>query len=149
MVREIFFLIGGTMNSGIPGLLVKAVFGNELTVEFIPVSKRGNGVSLAESDISKTILKEFNERSENISKAGFIDSEYEKFCKSIRFILSEYLCRFWQNITKIDKLLNGMITRQIYSSKKLNMMQNFIECEAHRELFLRYLMAEKRKMSNK
>jgi len=121
------------------GLLVKAVFGNEMSVDFIPISKRENGVSLAEADISKTILKDFYERSENISKAGFIDSEYDKFCKSMGLFYLSTFGGFGRIPRGINKVLNGLITRQIYSSKKLNMMQNFIECEAHRELFLRYL----------
>ena len=126
------------------GLLVNAVFGNELTVEFIPVCKRGNGVTLPETNISKTILDEFNKRSENISKTGFVETEYEKFCKSYGlFYLSTY-AGFGRILRKIDKILNGMLTRQIYSVRKLNMIRNFIECEAHRELFLRYLMGRKK-----
>jgi poly-gamma-glutamate synthesis protein (capsule biosynthesis protein) len=46
---------------------------------------------------------------------------------------------FGRILRRVDKLLHGMITRQIYSLKKMNMIQNFIECEAHRELFLKYL----------
>lgn len=126
------------------GLLVNAVFGNELTVEFIPVCKRGNGVTLPEPDISKTILDEFNKRSENISKSGFVETEYEKFCKSSGLFYMGAFAGFGRILRKIDKILNGMLTGQIYSVKKLNMIRNFIECEAHRELFLRYLMVRKK-----
>ena len=121
------------------GLLVNAVFGNELSVEFIPICRNGNGVSLPESKISETILKDFYERSENITKAGFIVSEYEKFCKSSGLFYMGAFAGFGRIIRKMDKILNGAFTGLIYSSKKLDMIQNFIECEAHRELFLRYI----------
>jgi hypothetical protein len=125
-------------------LLVNAVFGTELSVDFIPVSKKGNGVALPGSNISEAILKDFYQRSENISKAGFIDAEYEKFCKSNGLFYLSVFAGFGRISRRIDKLLNGLITRQIYSSKKLNMIQNFIECEAHRELILRYLHTKRK-----
>jgi len=126
-------------------LLVNAVFGKELSVEFIPVCKNGNGVSIPESALSDTILKEFNRRSEYISKPGFIDAEYERFCKSNGLFYLGAFAGFGRILRGIDKLLKGRITRLLYSSKKLYMIQNFVECEAHRELFLKYLHANRKK----
>jgi poly-gamma-glutamate synthesis protein (capsule biosynthesis protein) len=48
-------------------------------------------------------------------------------------------------LRKVDRMTNGMITNRLYSLKKLNMMQNFIECEAHRELVLKYLNLRRRR----
>jgi poly-gamma-glutamate capsule biosynthesis protein CapA/YwtB (metallophosphatase superfamily) len=126
-------------------LLVNAVFGKELTVEFIPVCKKGNGVSLPESVLSQTVLKEFNQRSENILKPGFVEAEYDRFCKSNGIFYLGAFAGFGRILRRIDKLLNGMLTRLLYSSKKLYMLQNFVECEAHRELFLRYLHVNRKK----
>ena len=120
-------------------LLVKADFGNKMSVEFIPVSKNGNGVKLAEVNDSETILNEFHNRSENITKAGFIDTEYEKYCTTNGLFYLGSLAGLGRITRKIDRMLNGIITRQIYSIDKLNMLQNFIECETHRELVLKYL----------
>ena len=126
------------------GLLVNAVFADELTVEFIPTSKKGNGVTLPDPGIRESVLKDFYERSENISRTGFVESEYEKFCRSNGLFYMGAFAGFSRIPRRIDKALNGNLTKLIYSMKKLNMMENFIECEAHRELFLRYL-AMKRK----
>jgi poly-gamma-glutamate capsule biosynthesis protein CapA/YwtB (metallophosphatase superfamily) len=121
------------------GLLVKASFGNDMSVDFIPTIKNGNGVALPESKVSETILNQFHERSENITKTGFIDSEYEKYCSLNGLFYLGASAGFGRITGKIDRMLNGFITRRIYSGDKLNMLLNFIECETHRELFLRYL----------
>ena len=48
---------------------------------------------------------------------------------------------------KVDRMLNGIFTNRLYSVKKLSMLQNFIECEAHRELVVRYLNLRRKKKS--
>jgi poly-gamma-glutamate capsule biosynthesis protein CapA/YwtB (metallophosphatase superfamily) len=127
------------------GILVKAVFGNEMTVDFIPVSKNGNGVKLPDSTESETILKEFQERSENITKPGFIDSEYEKYCISNGLFYLGAVAGLGRLTRKIDRISNGIITGRIYSHDRLSMLQNFIECETHRELVLKYLSIRRKK----
>lgn len=125
-------------------LIVKATFGEKMSVDFIPICKKGKGIELPEPDRSEAILKAFNERSQKISLPGFIDSEYEKFCVKNGLYYMGAFAGLGRILRKVDGLLNGIITRQIYSKKKRNMLQNFIECEAHRELFLRYLHVRKK-----
>ena len=125
-------------------VLVSAAFGDELSVDFIPTTKKANGVALPDPEFSESILKQFNERSENIKKEGFIEREYEKFCNASGLFYLGVFAGLGRIIRKMDKVLNGSITKRIYSLKKLNMMENFIECEAHRELFLRYLVMRRR-----
>jgi poly-gamma-glutamate synthesis protein (capsule biosynthesis protein) len=48
-------------------------------------------------------------------------------------------------LRKADRMTNGLITNRLYSLKKLNMIQNFIECEAHRELVVKYLNLRRRR----
>jgi len=127
------------------GILVKAEFGKELTVDYIPVIKNGNGVKLPDSTESETILKEFQERSENISKTGFIESEYEKYCISNGLFYLGAVAGLDRITRKIDRISNGIITRRIYSHDRLSMLQNFIECETHRELILKYLNIRRKK----
>jgi poly-gamma-glutamate synthesis protein (capsule biosynthesis protein) len=120
-------------------LMVKATFGDKMAVDFIPIYKKGNGVALSESNMTEPILEAFYERSRKISLSGFVETEYEKFCTSKGVYYLSTFAGFGRILRKIDALLNGIFTRQIYSLKKLNRLQNYIECEAHRELFLRYL----------
>lgn len=120
-------------------LLIKAEFGEMMTIDFIPICKKGIGVELAASDVKENILKAFYGRSEEISIPGFIETEYEKFCAENGFYYLSTFAGFGKVLRKIDKILNGGITKQIYSLNKLNLLRNYIECEAHRELILRYV----------
>ncbi len=120
-------------------LIVKATFKENMSVDFVPLRKKGKGIMLPEPDESKTILDAFHERSRQIKLSGFIGEEYEKFCIENGLFYLGAFAGFGRILRKVDKLLHGILTRQIYSLKKMNMIQNFIECEAHRELFLKYL----------
>ena len=121
------------------GILVKAVFGNEMSVDFIPFNKNGNGVAMPSLRDSEALLNEFKERSVNITKTGFIESEYDKYCSSEGLFYLGTFAGLGRIIGKIDRMLNGIITKRIYSLRKLNMIQNFIECETNRELVLKYI----------
>lgn len=127
------------------GLLIKAEFGTKMSVDFIPVRKNGNGVTMPAQNESEKILAEFQKRSENILKKGFIESEYEKYCISNGLFYLGALAGFGRITRKLDRMLNGSITRLIYSPEKMNMLQNFIECETHRELVLKYLNFRRKK----
>jgi poly-gamma-glutamate capsule biosynthesis protein CapA/YwtB (metallophosphatase superfamily) len=121
------------------GLIVKATFQDKMSVDFVPIRKKGKGIVLPVPDESKNILDAFHERSRKITIPGFIETEYKKFCIENGLFYLGAFAGFGRILRRVDKLLHGMITRQIYSLKKMNMIQNFIECEAHRELFLNYL----------
>jgi len=121
------------------GILVKAEFGDEMSVDFIPFIKNGNGVTMLALTDSEALLTEFKERSENITKTGFVESEYEKYCSSNGLFYLGAFAGLGRITSKIDRMLNGIITRRIYSLRKLNMIQNFIECESNREVVLKYL----------
>ena len=120
-------------------LLVKATFGKDMSFDFVPICKNGNGVTLPESIMKDTILAQFYERSRKITLSGFVEDEFEKYCIHNGLYYLDTFAGFGRILRKIDGLLKGTITRQIYSLQKLNLLQNYIECEAHRELFLKYL----------
>jgi poly-gamma-glutamate synthesis protein (capsule biosynthesis protein) len=120
-------------------LLIKVTFGEKMSVDFVPFCKKKAGIELPESDVSELILKDFNERSKKLSLPGFIETEYEKFCIRSGLYYMGAFAGLGRIPRKLNELLHGIITRQIYSLKKLNLVQNMIECEAHRELVLRYL----------
>jgi poly-gamma-glutamate synthesis protein (capsule biosynthesis protein) len=105
----------------------------------VPFCKKKIGIELTESDESELILKDFSERSEKLALPGFIETEYEKYCiRSGLFYMGSF-AGLGRIPRKLNELMHGIITRRIYSLKKLNLVQNMIECEAHRELVLRYL----------
>ncbi len=120
-------------------LLIKVTFGDKMSVDFVPFCKKRTGIELPESDVSELILNDFNERSRKLSLPGFIETEYEKFCIRSGLFYMGAFAGLGRIPRKLNELLHGIITRQIYSLKKLNLVQNMIECEAHRELVLRYL----------
>jgi poly-gamma-glutamate capsule biosynthesis protein CapA/YwtB (metallophosphatase superfamily) len=126
-------------------VIVKATFGNKMSVSFVPICKMGLGIGLPDEETGDAILKAFDNRSQEISKPGFIESEYEKFCSKNGLYYLGAFAGLGRILRKADGIMKGILTRQIYSRKKLNMLQNFIECEAHRELFLNYLRTRRKK----
>ena len=121
------------------GLLVRAVFGEKMDVEFIPFSKKGNGVLLSDPQAGDTIIEYFNSRSEHIASPGFVVKQYEKYClENGQYYLST-LAGMGKFLRRADKLLNRPLTRLLYSRRKLDIIRNHFECETHRELILKYL----------
>jgi hypothetical protein len=126
-------------------LLIKATFDNgKMSVDFIPVSKSGNGIKAPEPDVRDNILNSFNNRSGEITLPGFIESEFDRFCINNGLFYLGSFAGFGRILRKADSLLHGVFTSLIYSLRKFNLIQNFVECEAHRELFLRYLQIRRK-----
>jgi len=120
-------------------LLVKATLEKELKIDFIPLNKRGTGVELASPETAGIIMNDFKNRSEQISIPGFIADQYAKHCiKHGQFFMAT-TAGFGKTVRRIDKLLNGLFTKCIYTRKKRDVLRNNIQCEAHRELLLKYL----------
>lgn len=119
-------------------------------VSFIPLEKRTNTVRLAEGKVREDILAEFNKRSENIKKHGFVENEYSLFAQEMQqfYLLAfsgiDYRNFFFRVINRITggQLLSKRLKKK-YQTEKMLALRNFIECEAHRELFLRGLMQKK------
>ena len=119
-------------------------------VSYVPLVKSGNGVYLASDEEKKQILSDFYMRSEQIKKIGFIESEYSKFAKkmlnSYLQHCSGYYHKIWQRIlNKICKhKLSNHFGIKSYKENELLALQNFIECESHRELLVEGLKHEKK-----
>ena len=78
-------------------LLVKATFGEKLTVDFVPIRKNGIGIALPDKNEREEILNAFNERSRNILVPGFIEKEYDNFCLGKGSVLYGSICRIGQS----------------------------------------------------
>ncbi|MGG0413131.1 CapA family protein [Peribacillus simplex] len=118
-------------------LLINVDFHNEIKIDYIPIVKKGNGVRLATGQISKELLSEFHYRSNEILQAGFIEQKYREFAQeNIESYLSSF-SGYGKWLSRIDRrLFKGMLTKKKYSKSRLLAMQNYIECEAHKELIL-------------
>lgn len=122
------------------GLIVKVDITGKMDIEFVPIVKKGNVVRLAKEKDAQEILSGFQERSRQIQQEGFIQEQYRAFAKEN---LESYLRRVsgmgkW--MSRIDRyLFKGLLLRLKYNKAKLLALENYIECEAHREVLLEAL----------
>ena len=109
-------------------------------ISYIPIEKRGN---LVRKSTNKNIIENFNKRSCEIQKEGFIQEEYARFASTMcdSYLLSMSAQRRFLIRRIINKLSSYKYDKKLLSKKykKENLLaiQNFIECEAHHELLLR------------
>ena len=108
----------------------------EMNISYIPIEKNGRFIKISKD---KTILENFKKRSEEIKREGFIEEQYSKFADKN---LNLYL--YAMNRKRIyNKILNRIFNRKfftkIYNKKDCLEILNYIECEAHRELFIKGL----------
>lgn len=107
-----------------------------MSVEYIPIVKHGSSVRLADKLNSEKILQDFCKRSRQILDEGFVQETYNIFAGQM---LNDYLAAFHGNnmvFRVLNKLCGHKLANKIYPKKSLTVMENFIECEAHRELVL-------------
>jgi poly-gamma-glutamate capsule biosynthesis protein CapA/YwtB (metallophosphatase superfamily) len=121
-------------------ILVNINITNKLSIEYIPIVKSENVVRLANDNEAKTILNNFHARSVEICKEGFIQEQYQKFAEEKLEGYLRTLSGLGKWISRIDRrIFKGQILRYLYKKRDLLAIQNFIECEAHRELLLKGL----------
>ena len=121
-------------------------------IKYIPLEKTGNGIRLAESERANEIINEFYKRSNEIKDKDFVKNNYDEFSNEMidgyLFGSSGIKYNFFMKV--INKLCCGSFIRCIvekqYPLRKLLAMLNYLECEAHKELFVTGL---KNKISNK
>lgn len=122
------------------GLLIRLE--NDFSLSYIPVKKDGNKVRKAEKSEAEHILSDFNKRSESIKKSEFIQKKYDEFSNDM---LYKYFLAFSAMQSNIfNRILNKItnhrygkwVMKKRYNSQRSYELQNYMECEAHRELFL-------------
>lgn len=109
-------------------------------VKYIPIHRNSTVISLAEESQGLDILRQFEERSNQIKADGFVVSNYQAFAKTH---VKEYFACCLGCVRKnfifriFNKLSKGKLLDYCYrDSKVLIGLLNTIECEAHRELFI-------------
>lgn len=116
-------------------LLIQVDLANKMNVEYIPIEKEKGIVKLSENE---NILKSFIDRSEHIKNLGFVEREYSKLADDR---LQGYLSGIYVRsifFRVINKICRYRLKVKISQKKKLILI-NSIDCEVHRELFLKGL----------
>lgn len=128
-------------------LIIKVVITDSINIKYIPIVKTIKGVRLAEGKDFYEILEAFSNRSKKILQKGFIEKEYRKFAEKSIYMYLRSLGGYGILLSRIDRLLlYGKLTKYKYNEKKLLTIQNFIECEAHRELLLEGIKARRNEL---
>lgn len=122
--------------------------GDGFAVDYIPLCKDGAAVRLAQPAEAEEILKGFYSRSREITEPGAVQSRYGEFAERMR---QHYLLTI-QGVRQrsfgnrlLNRLTGGRWLRwrlRRYEKECLLTLQNFMECEAHRELLLCGIKAE-------
>lgn len=114
--------------------------GKNHNYSFIPVKKERNVVRLAKVQKAKEILDEFSKRSEEILENALIDKKFEELAEKSRkgYLsgISGGYSRFLP-VRVINKLTKYRLTTWAYTGKKMLPLENYIICEAHRELVIK------------
>lgn len=110
-------------------LLVKASFGDALSVSFLPLAKRGNTVRLAEGEEAERILSGFYERSREILTPGFVAEKYREFCMENK---KSYLYAMAGGEGNLGVSEEDFCP--CYGRNDLLRMLNYFICEPHLEL---------------
>jgi poly-gamma-glutamate synthesis protein (capsule biosynthesis protein) len=118
-------------------LLVKAEMKETLRIEYLPVIKKGKVIQLAEGEQASKIMEGFSERSRQISDENFVKQEYQKLAEKYMVSYLTKLSGRGKWLSRIDRRIfsNALIKRK-YNNEKLLAVQNYLDCEAHRELIL-------------
>lgn len=115
------------------GLLVSLKVGEGVSVELLPIETvYGGRVGLAKnpSSISQPLL----ERSVMVTDAAFIQQQWEEFCNSIEPLYFSMLYGHNLQTNRLNRLLKNRIIRWFYTKWQLNVTNNLIRCDAHREV---------------
>ena len=111
-------------------------------IDYVPLKKQGSCVRLAAATDAQTILQAFKQRSEDIQRPDFIQEKYSEFaqeyiCEYILYFLDLERNIFYRALNKLSgQRLRKVIVKRAIKKRGLG-MRNYIECEAHWELFLR------------
>ena len=117
-------------------LLIEVDLENK-NVDYIPLVKVKDKVREAEDKDAEKILMDFTSRSNEITMPGFVEEKYKEFADEME---TEYLSRFSGGFSKIffvrviNKLTGYRFIKRFYSDRYKVIIENVLDCEAHREL---------------
>ena len=108
----------------------------EMKVSFLPLTKQGNVVRLADNQYAAEILSSYRQRSEKILEEGFVEQQYDQLAiQKLNAYLAAFMGNSWP-FRVMNKLIGYRWTSFMRSECSLTQLRNYVECEAHRELIL-------------
>lgn len=120
-------------------ILIEVILEEKVEINYHPIVKKKHVIRLAQIDQKLKILKQFDSRSKDILIPGVIDEKYNAYSDRC---IDEYLrslAGFGKWFSRIDRhLFSGKLIEKHYKKKYL-MIQNYLECDAHRELLIKGL----------
>ena len=121
-------------------ILISVSLIDDIKIEYVPLEKENGIVKFAKNE---DVLSDFYKRSEEINEDGFIEKKYAEFSE---YMLQGYIytmCGTSFPFRILNKICGYRLKKKI-SKKRVLAIQNYIECEAHRELLLKGLKEETR-----
>lgn len=123
------------------GLLIN--INSKFEIEYIPIVKKGNTITIAKTNERNKILEEFYERSNKVND-DFVNENYNEFSKEM---LDKYIWILSGRETLLFRIINkcsfGKLRkyylRKKYNRKQLMKIYNCLICEAHKELLIKGL----------
>lgn len=126
------------------GLLLELEVSNHTieNIDYIVLSKDKNGIKIADDSDNKIILKQYQDRSNEIKDYSFVINKYSEFAldniigmlKRADFFSGTVVFKI------INKLTHGNLQKKYFDKKYLRKnglkLQNLVECEAWRELLI-------------
>lgn len=114
-------------------LLVIVEVGDKVSVEFIATETTPEGkISIA--DIPDRTIVPFEERSAKIQVPDFVESEWQRFCNGIEPLYLSMLYGQGLQINRLNRLLKNRLIRFLFTKWQLNVTNNLVRCDAHREV---------------
>ena len=113
-------------------MLIQINIADDINIEYLPLKKENGKILFGD----EKAISEFLNRSEDIKENGYVHKKYQKLADEV---YNYYVSRIVGEslIFKIKNKLSGhKLKRNI---KQKNVLVNFIECEAHREIILESL----------
>lgn len=123
------------------GLLIN--INSKFEIDYIPIVKKGNTITIAKTNERNKILEEFYERSNKVND-DFVNENYNEFSKEM---LDKYIWILSGKETLLFRIINkcsfGKLRkyylRKKYNRKQLMKIYNCLICEAHKELLIKGL----------
>lgn len=120
-----------------------------ICINYLPLKKQGNKVRIATSSYGKKILEDFRKRSDDILIKGFVSEQYDILANEMKWqylgvcsgkIKKNILYRILNKLT-INAFSKKFLSHIYGTNEKLN-IQNYVECEAHRNLMIQAIKVD-------